>query len=139
MPQITFIDVDGSSQEVHADSGTNVMQAAIDNGVDGIAAECGGACSCATCHVYITQDWINKLEPAGDIEEKLIEHAVDPKENSRLSCQIIISDELDGLVVEIPASQFWRETKQGCSLIALLFSKCSFQKETIDYFCSLED
>lgn len=106
MPQITFIDVDGSSQEVHADSGTNVMQAAIDNGVDGIAAECGGACSCATCHVYITQDWINKLEPAGDIEEKLIEHAVDPKENSRLSCQIIISDELDGLVVEIPASQF---------------------------------
>lgn len=106
MPQVTFVNVDGSSQEVHAESGTSVMQAAVDNGIDGIIAECGGACSCATCHVYVKEDWVGKLEPASDMEQGMLECAVDPKGNSRLGCQITLSDDLDGLVVEVPETQF---------------------------------
>lgn len=106
MPQITFINADGSSLEVNAETGSTVMQAAVDNGVDGIVAECGGACSCATCHVYVAQDWVSKLEPASDIEEEMIECALYLRENSRLGCQLVITDDLDGLVVEVPEAQF---------------------------------
>ncbi len=106
MPQITFINADGSSREVHVEPGSTVMQAAVDNGVDGIIAECGGACSCATCHVYVTKEWLNKLEPADDMEQGMLECAHDPRDNSRLSCQLEMTDELDGLVVEVPEEQY---------------------------------
>lgn len=106
MAQVTFISFDGNSQEVNVEPGTSVMQAAIDNGVDGILADCGGSCSCATCHCYVEESWVSKVEPASEIEQEMLECVVDPEETSRLSCQVIMSDELDGLVVRLPKSQF---------------------------------
>jgi 2Fe-2S ferredoxin len=82
------------------------MQGAVDNMIEGIVAECGGSCSCATCHCYIDQQWLDKLEPATEMENDLLECVTEPKDNSRLSCQIVISDDLNGLVVHLPESQF---------------------------------
>ncbi len=106
MPQITFVSHDGAVTEVQAEPGTSVMQAAVDNGVDGIIAECGGACSCATCHCYVDDAWMAKVGDPSEIEQDMLECVLDPQENSRLSCQITVSDELDGLVVKVPESQF---------------------------------
>jgi 2Fe-2S ferredoxin len=106
MAQITFINADGSSKEVHVEAGTTVMQAAMDNGIDGIIAECGGACSCATCHVYVDESWLPKLEEPSSIEQDMIECVLEPEDNSRLSCQIVVSEDLDGLVVRVPESQY---------------------------------
>jgi len=105
MPQITFISHDGVEQEVHVAPGTTVMHAAIDNGVSGILADCGGACSCATCHCFIDDAWMAKAGQPNDVEAQMLDFVLDPQPNSRLSCQITVDDSLDGLVVRLPASQ----------------------------------
>jgi 2Fe-2S ferredoxin len=106
MPQIIFISHDGREQEVDAAPGTSVMQAAVDNFIDGIHAECGGARSCATCHCFVDESWVDKIPPPDPVELQMIECAVDPQSNSRLSCQLEISDTLNGLIIRLPARQF---------------------------------
>jgi 2Fe-2S ferredoxin len=106
MPLVTFISFDGSEQEVHVASGTTLMHAATDNGIPGVLADCGGACSCGTCHCYVDEAWQAKVGTADDVETQMLEFVIDPQPNSRLSCQIVIKDELDGLVVHLPKSQF---------------------------------
>lgn len=106
MPKITYIEHDGTSHEVEADVGTTVMNAALDNLVPGIDADCGGECSCATCHVMINGDWMAKVGQPNETEESMLDLNPERQENSRLSCQINVSDELDGLVVNLPEFQF---------------------------------
>ena len=106
MPLVTFITHDQVEHEVHVAPGTTVMHAAIDNGVPGILADCGGACSCATCHCYVDDAWVEKTGPADEVEAQMLDFVMEPKETSRLSCQIVVNDELDGLVVHLPAAQF---------------------------------
>ena len=105
MPQITFIEHDGTIYEVTADNGTSVMEAALDNSVPGIDADCGGQCACATCHVFINGDWAAKIPAREDMEESMLELAEGVTEFSRLACQIPMSDALDGLKVQLPEAQ----------------------------------
>jgi 2Fe-2S ferredoxin len=105
MPKITYIEHGGKKHTVDAPVGTTVMENAIKNGVPGIVAECGGACSCATCHVHVDEAWKEKVGPPSPMEEDMLDFAFDVKPTSRLSCQIKVSDELDGLVVHTPAQQ----------------------------------
>jgi 2Fe-2S ferredoxin len=105
MPKLTFIQADGSSSEIEAVRGSSVMETAIDNDVEGIVAECGGACSCATCHVYVAEEWLAKLTPPDPQEDGMLDCVLDRQPNSRLSCQIRVTDELDGLVVTVPEAQ----------------------------------
>ena len=105
MPKITFIEHDGKSRTVDAPVDTTVMENAIKSGVPGIVAECGGACSCATCHVHIDEAWKEKVGPPSPMEEDMLDFAFDVKPTSRLSCQVKMTDELDGLVVHTPAEQ----------------------------------
>jgi ferredoxin, 2Fe-2S len=106
MAKITFIQPDGKSQSVSADAGMTVMEAAKKNLIAGIEAECGGACACATCHVYVDAAWRDKAGKPQDMEEDMLDFAFDVREESRLSCQIKVTDALDGLVLRIPAKQF---------------------------------
>lgn len=106
MPKITYIAADGTESVVEAKVGQSVMLTAINNNVPGIVAECGGACSCATCHVHVDPAWYDKLTPPEDMEKDMLEFAMDPDETSRLSCQIKVTEELDGLVVRTPESQY---------------------------------
>lgn len=106
MALITYIAHDGTATQVEVEIGSTVMQGAIDNSVDGIIAECGGACSCATCHCYVDEAWLDKVGEPGELEKEMIEFALDPQPNSRLSCQIEVTDALDGLVVRLPESQY---------------------------------
>jgi 2Fe-2S ferredoxin len=106
MVKVTFIQPDGASQTVDVEPGLTVMEAAKLNDVPGIEAECGGACACATCHVYIEPDWIEKTGRPADIEEDMLDFAFDVRKESRLSCQIKITADLDGLTVRVPAKQF---------------------------------
>lgn len=106
MPRITFIEHDGSRKEVLTEVGQSVMQAAVSNMVPGIIADCGGACSCATCHGYIDEPWIDRVPAASDDENAMLECAMHREDNSRLTCQINITPELDGLVIRLPRSQF---------------------------------
>jgi 2Fe-2S ferredoxin len=106
MARIKYVAADGTETEVEAANGLSVMQAAVNNGVQGIVAECGGACSCATCHVHVDAEWFAKLPEPEDMEREMLEFVIDPSDTSRLSCQIKITDELDGLVVHTPASQY---------------------------------
>lgn len=106
MPKIIFVNHDNSREEVTVASGTSVMQAAINNGIDAMVAECGGACSCATCHCYIDPIWLAKVAPASSTEADMLECVVNPQENSRLGCQIVIQDELDGIIIKLPESQY---------------------------------
>ena len=106
MPKITFIDYQGNQTEVEANTGSSLMEAAVDNDVSGIDADCGGACACATCHVYVDQNWLDKVGKPDDLEVDMLDVADGVQENSRLSCQIQVIDELDGLVVSTPESQF---------------------------------
>ena len=106
MPLVRFISHDGYEQDVHVASGTSLMHAAVDNGVPGILAECGGACSCATCHCYVDEAWLGRLPEAGEVEAQMLDFVTDAEPTSRLSCQITVDDTLDGLVVRLPASQF---------------------------------
>ena len=105
MAKITYIAADGQSTEVEAENGTTVMENAIRNGVPGIEAECGGACACATCHVYVADEWTEKVGKPSQMEEDMLDFAADVRPTSRLSCQIKVSEALDGLVVTTPAKQ----------------------------------
>ena len=107
MPSITYKTHEGVTQEVDVPVGTSVMQGAIKNGVDGIIAECGGNCMCATCHIYVDPTWVAKLEPIGDTEDAMLEStAAERLPNSRLSCQIKVTAALNGLIVTTPDSQY---------------------------------
>lgn len=105
MAKITYIEFNGTQHIVEVNTGLSVMEGAIDNGVPGIEAECGGACSCATCHVYVDPAWVAATGNAEHLEKDMLECAMDLQDNSRLSCQIEVSDELDGLVVRMPELQ----------------------------------
>jgi 2Fe-2S ferredoxin len=105
MVEVTFVSHRGESRTVNGNEGESVMQVALNNGVPGILADCGGGLACATCHVHIAPDWIEKVGTPGSEEEMMLEMAVDPDETSRLSCQIKLSADIDGLVVNLPASQ----------------------------------
>ena len=105
MVKITYIDVAGTSRTVEAQAGATVMETAIKNGVPGIEAECGGACACATCHVYVDEAWSGKVGAPSPMEEDMLDFGFDVRPNSRLSCQIKVSDELDGLIVSTPERQ----------------------------------
>ncbi len=105
MPKITFIDTDGTARTVEAEIGSSVMEAALQNDVPGILATCGGSCACATCHVYVAPEWLGRLpEPAID-ELDMLDTAHDREDNSRLSCQIKVTEEIAGLVVRTPPRQ----------------------------------
>ena len=99
MPLITYIDHQGNKTEVDVPAGDTLMNGAVDNGVEGIVADCGGACVCSTCHCYVDEAWLEKTGRPGEDEGLLLEMTSEVKENSRLSCQIVITDELDRLVV----------------------------------------
>lgn len=105
MPKITFIDANGTARDVEAEAGTSIMEAAVRNMIPGIDADCGGACACATCHVYVAADWLGKLKTKDDMEDSMLDFAENVQENSRLSCQILLSDELDGISVTTPETQ----------------------------------
>ena len=105
MAKITYIDFQGNSKSIEVENGLTVMEGAIQNNIQGIDADCGGSMACATCHVYVNQEWLDKLPPKEDGEEDMLDMAFEPKQNSRLSCQLIVSDELDGLIVNIPSKQ----------------------------------
>ncbi len=106
MAKITFIQPDGASQVVEAQTGVTVMEAAKLNDIPGIEAECGGACACATCHVYVDPAWKGKTGSPSEMEEDMLDFAFDVREESRLCCQIKVTDTLDGLVVRVPAKQY---------------------------------
>ena len=105
MPKITYKDFQGGSKTIEVEKGLSVMEGAIQNDIIGIDADCGGSMACATCHVYVEEKWLSKLPKAEDAEVDMIDMAFEPKKNSRLSCQIIINDELDGLEVTTPEKQ----------------------------------
>jgi 2Fe-2S ferredoxin len=105
MPTIVFIERDGTRREVQVPVGHTVMEAAVDNGVRGLLAECGGACACATCHAWIDAAWLPKLRPMEDMEDAMLDTATDRRPNSRLTCQIEVSPELDGLVVAVAPNE----------------------------------
>jgi 2Fe-2S ferredoxin len=105
MAKITFIAFDGTRFEVEAEKGSTVMENAIRNAVPGIEAECGGACACATCHVYVDEEWTATVGEPSPMEEDMLDFAFDVRPNSRLSCQIKVSDDIDGLVVSVPERQ----------------------------------
>jgi 2Fe-2S ferredoxin len=101
MPKITFVDTAGNSQAIDAKSGHTLMEIAIDNNIAGIVAECGGACACATCHAYIDDSALGRLPAMDDMEDAMLDSAMDRRANSRLTCQIEVDDELDGMVVTV--------------------------------------
>lgn len=105
MAKITYIESNGTEHVVEAQTGVSVMEAAVKNMVPGIDADCGGACACATCHVYVDPDWLAKTGTRESMEESMLDFAYAPKDNSRLSCQITVTDALDGLVVRLPEQQ----------------------------------
>ena len=106
MTTIRFIQASGSEQEVDAADGESVMRAAQVHGVPGILADCGGCLTCATCHVYLPEEWFDRIAPQSEDETAMLEGAVDPRSNSRLSCQIAVSPDLEGLTVVVPERQF---------------------------------
>jgi 2Fe-2S ferredoxin len=106
MGKITVVSATGEQRQLDAAAGDSIMRIVIDSGIEGLVAECGGSMSCATCHVYVSPDWVDKVAPPSDDEEMMVDCALEVRENSRLSCQLIFADALDGLVIEIPASQY---------------------------------
>ena len=105
MPKIIYNTKDKKTHAIEVQNGLTVMEGAIQNDIPGIDADCGGGMACATCHVYVNEEWLDKLPTKEDGEEDMLDMAFEPKKNSRLSCQIIVSDELDGLTVNIPSKQ----------------------------------
>jgi 2Fe-2S ferredoxin len=106
MPKVIFKTPEGDSKEVSVLAGTTVMAAALQNGIDGIVAECGGVCMCSTCHVFVDEIFFNRLPPAQDTEEAVLEISAEERQaTSRLSCQIKLTDDLDGLIVRLPSRQ----------------------------------
>ena len=105
MPKITYIDSSGNQKTIEVEKGLSVMEGAVQNNIPGIDADCGGGMACATCHVYVKEDWFNKLPEKAEGEDDMLDQAYEPSPSSRLSCQIIVSDELNGLVVHLPEKQ----------------------------------
>ena len=105
MPKITYIEHNGKKHTVDVANGLSIMEGAIQNNIPGIDADCGGAMACATCHVYVKEEWFNNLPQKEQGEEDMLDMAFEPKKNSRLSCQILVSKELDGIVVDLPEKQ----------------------------------
>jgi 2Fe-2S ferredoxin len=105
MPRIKFVDPQGGRHEIKVDNGTTVMEAAVDNDVPGIVAECGGACACATCHAYVADEWLARLPAMEDMEDGMLDAALDRRANSRLTCQIAMTDELDGIEVVVAQNE----------------------------------
>jgi 2Fe-2S ferredoxin len=105
MPKITYIEHDGTEHEIEVKLGLSVMEGAVNNSVPGIDADCGGACACATCHVYVDADWLPKLAPPDALERSMIDFAPESGASSRMSCQIKVTEALDGLIVRMPESQ----------------------------------
>ena len=105
MAKIIYNTHDNQTHSIDVQNGLSVMEGAVQNDIPGIDADCGGGMACATCHVYVKEEWLDKLPTKEDGEEDMLDMAFEPKKNSRLSCQIIVSDELDGLTVNIPSKQ----------------------------------
>ena len=105
MAKITYITHNNQNHTLNVQNGLTVMEGAIQNDVPGIDADCGGGMACATCHVYVKEEWLDKISKKEDGEEDMLDMAFEPKPNSRLSCQLIVSDDLDGLIVNIPSKQ----------------------------------
>ncbi len=106
MVKITYIEFNGTEHVVDVETGMTVMEGARDNNIPGIEADCGGACACSTCHVYVDASWVNKIPEKEDMEEDMLDFAYSPDENlSRLTCQIEVTDELNGLIVRMPEKQ----------------------------------
>ena len=105
MAKITYIEHTGKNHTIDVTNGLSVMEGAVQNNIPGIDADCGGSMACATCHVYVKEEWFNKLPKKEDGEEDMLDMAFEPKKISRLSCQILVSDELDGLIVSLPEKQ----------------------------------
>jgi ferredoxin, 2Fe-2S len=105
MAKITYIEHNGAEHSIDVKTGLSVMEGAVKNNIPGIDADCGGACACATCHVYVREDWLEKTGARSAMEESMLDFAESVQENSRLSCQIKVTDALDGLVVTMPESQ----------------------------------
>ena len=105
MAKITYIEHNGTNHTVDVQNGLTVMEGAVQNNIPGIDADCGGSMACATCHVYVNEDWFDKVNKKNEGEDDMLDQAYEPKKNSRLSCQIIVSDDLDGLVVDMPEKQ----------------------------------
>ena len=105
MAKITYIEHNGKSHTVNVANCLSVMEGAVQNNIQGILADCGGGMACATCHVYVKEDWFNKLPKKQEGEDDMLDQAFEPKKNSRLSCQIEVSDDLDGLIVNLPEKQ----------------------------------
>ncbi len=105
MPKFTYLDSSGNSKTIEVSKGLSVMEGAVKNNVPGIDADCGGGMACATCHVYVKEEWFNKLPEKAIGEDDMLDQAYEPNSSSRLSCQITVSDELNGLVVHLPEKQ----------------------------------
>ena len=105
MAKVTYIEHSNKEHTVEVSNGMSIMEGAVQNNIPGIDADCGGGMACATCHVYVKEEWLDKLPTKEDGEEDMLDMAFEPKNNSRLSCQLIVSDELDGLEVNIPSKQ----------------------------------
>ena len=105
MAKITYIEHNGKSHVIDVDNGLTVMEGAVQNDVPGIDADCGGSMACATCHAYVKDEWLNKIPSKSEGEDDMLDQAYEPKQNSRLSCQLIVSDEMDGLIVNLPEKQ----------------------------------
>ena len=105
MPKITYIEHSGKSHTINVANGLSVMEGAVQNNIPGIDADCGGSMACATCHVYVKEEWFDKLPKKEDGEEDMIDMAYQPNKSSRLSCQLTVSDKLEGLTVNIPEKQ----------------------------------
>ena len=105
MSKITYKDFKGNSKTIDVENGLSIMEGAIQNDIPGIDADCGGAMACATCHVYVEEEWFDKIPKAEEAEVDMIDMAYEPKKNSRLSCQIIVTDKLEGLVIKMPEKQ----------------------------------
>jgi 2Fe-2S ferredoxin len=105
MPSVTYIEFNGTSHTVEGATGSSLMQTAVDNAIPGIDADCGGACACATCHIFLEPEWLDKTEEANPMETTMLQLAEGVSDNSRLACQITLEDELDGIVVRMPESQ----------------------------------
>ncbi|MDC0232075.1 2Fe-2S iron-sulfur cluster-binding protein [Pelagibacteraceae bacterium] len=105
MPKITYIEHNGKTHNVEVPNELSVMEGAIQNNIPGIDADCGGACACATCHVYVDEKWFNKLPNKSEAEQDMLDMAIEPNKFSRLGCQITVNDDLDGMVVKMPSKQ----------------------------------
>ena len=105
MAKIKYIEFDGKEHEIEVSNGLTVMEGAVQNNIPGIDADCGGACACATCHVYVDENWFEKLNKIEDTERDMLDVAFEPNKFSRLGCQITVSDDLNGLVVKMPLKQ----------------------------------